>query len=292
MFKLILQAKVTVLEDRYKSLASKYIKKNKNIESRDLAYLEFILVSSGINENFDGFPKYRIAETYTTAINKPLDILHLLKEEKSYLGSDYDIYFGKTVPKENVNTIVGSIVESAIVDNNGNILNEKQIEEVKNNREFTTEDPIHIICLAGLYQYIFPKTIDRLKYLVNQDKAFVSVEAYFTKWNYYLIESKEFVPRTDKTKFLDAQIGNTYEGNTVARILDDFIIGGVGVTATPATPDSVIISMSNRNIADELQSYLRIHDILHSAYLYNADESIEKSHLFITQKIKNLVGKT
>jgi len=290
MSKLVLQAKVKFLEDRYKALANKYIKKNKNIESRDLCYLEFLLVSSGINENFDGFPKHRIAETYTTAINKPLDILHLLKEEKSYLGSDYDIYFGKTVPKENINTIVGSIIESVIVDNDGNLLEEKQIEEIKSNKEFTVKDPIHVICLACLYQYIFPKTIDRLKYLVGQDKAFVSVEAYFTKWNYFLVESNKFIPRNDETKFLDTHIGNTYNGKTVARILDDFIIGGVGVTPNPANPDSVIISMNNKNIADELQSYLQIHDILHSAYLYNADKSVEKSHLFITKKIKTLVG--
>jgi len=83
MQKLTLTSKVKFLESKYKKAVGKYL--NQELKQKDLTYIEFVLVSSGINENFDGYPKQRIAEVYKTPIHKPIDCYHLLQEEESYI---------------------------------------------------------------------------------------------------------------------------------------------------------------------------------------------------------------
>jgi len=59
MQKITLKSKVRFLEERYKRSVGKLL--DPPVKQKDLTYIEFVLVSSGINENFDAFPKQRLA---------------------------------------------------------------------------------------------------------------------------------------------------------------------------------------------------------------------------------------
>ena len=295
MQKLTLTSKVKFLESKYKKAVGKYL--NQELKQKDLTYIEFVLVSSGINENFDGYPKQRIAEVYKTPIHKPIDCYHLLQEEESYIRDPLGLHPHSKFLSNNVNTIIGSIVDSILVDDEGNVLPDDEIEKLKELEGFDPENPVHVVCLAGLYEFFFPQTINDIKRLVDAGKMFVSVEAFFSDWSYYLIEKKELIERTPETEFLDDCIGKTYKGSTVARILNDFIIGGAGFTSNPANPSSIILSLNNEDteFAKKLKSYLELHDKLHSIYpsvceVKEAAREIEKAHAEITRKIKEMVS--
>jgi len=290
MQKLILKSRVRFLEEKYKKSVAKIL--DTSVKQKDLTYIEFVLVSSGVNENFDAFPKRRLAEVYSTANFKPVDCYHLLQEEESYIKPDVErLFYPRQSLKKNINTIIGSITESILVDDEGEILPPEKIEKIKKLQDFDQKDPIHIVCLAVLYDFIFPKTIDTLKKLVDQGKMFISVETFFSDWDYLLVEKNEVIKRDASTRFLDNKIGKEYKGATVARILNDFIIGGAGFTSYPANPSSIILSLNNQdtNFAKELQEYLEIHDALHTIYADKPSKGIEKAHYFITKKIKELV---
>jgi len=197
----------------------------------------------------------------------------------------------------NVNTIIGSIVDSILVDDEGNVLPDDEIEKLKELEGFDPENPVHVVCLAVLYEFFFPQTINDIKRLVDAGKMFVSVEAFFSDWSYYLIEKKELIERTPETEFLDSCIGKTYKDATVARILNDFIIGGAGFTSNPANPSSIILSLNNEDteFAKKLKSYLELHDKLHRIYpsvceVREVAQGIEKAHAEVTRKIKEMVN--
>lgn len=289
MQNLTLKSKVKFLEKRYQKSLAKYLDPIER--QKDLTYIEFVLVSSGVNENFDAFPKQRLAEVFETSKYKPIDIAHLLNEKESYIGDELDIRFNRIPLNKNTNTIVGTIIEAILVNDEGEILSPDQIEEIKKQEGFDQDDPIHIVCLAALYDFIFPKTVAALKKLVDQDKMFISVETFFSDWDYLLVEKNEVIKRDASTQFLDHKIGQEYKGSTVARILNDFIIGGAGFTQHPANPSSIILSLNSEdtNFAKQLKEFLELHDQLHLVYANNPLKEIEASHAFVTRKIKELV---
>ena len=289
MQKLTLKSKVRFLEERYKRSVGKLL--DPPVKQKDLTYIEFVLVSSGVNENFDAFPKKRLVEVYPTAIAKPIDCYHLLEETESYIVDENEIRFSRHPKNRNLNTIIGSIIDSIVVDDSGEILPPDEIEKIKKIENFELDNPIHIVCLGALYDFIFPKTIAALKKLVDQDKMFISVETFFSDWDYLLVEKNEVIKRDASTQFLDHKIGKEYKGSRVARILNDFIIGGAGFTQHPANPSSIILSLNSEdtNFAKQLKEFLELHDQLHSIYASNPSKEIEVSHSFVTKKIKELV---
>ena len=289
MQKLILKSKVKLLENKYKKSVSKILDSSE--KQRDLTNVEFILVSSGLNENWDGFPKQRLAEVYQTAIGKPMDIAHLIDEKESYIKNSLDPRFSNLSTERNTNTIIGHITNSLLVDDLGNPLSQDDIEKIKKMEGFDQKDPIHIVALASLYSFIFPKTIASLKKLISEEKMFVSVETFFSDWDYLLVEKNEIIKSNESNRFLNAQIGGTYHGCTVARILNDFIIGGAGFTQYPANPSSIILSLNNKdtNFTRQLEDYLKLHDQLHTIYATAPLKEIETAHTFITRKIKEMV---
>jgi len=193
MQKLTLKSKVRFLEERYKRSVGKLL--DPPVKQEDLTYIEFVLVSSGINENFDAFPKQRLAEVFETSKYKPIDIAHLLDEKESYIGDELDSRLNRIPLNKNTNTIVGTIIEAILVNDEGEILSPDQIEEIKKQEGFDQDNPIHIVCLAALYDFIFPKTVAALKKLVYQDKIFISVETFFSDWDYLLVEKNEVIKR-------------------------------------------------------------------------------------------------
>jgi hypothetical protein len=96
--------------------------------------------------------------------------------------------------------------------------------------------------------------------LAAAGKLFVSVEMWFTDFD-FLVGSK-VVKRNQSTAHLEENLranggDGTYKGEPVGRVLRNMLIGGIGVVAKPANPESVIKSIADlrSETAQDVQVY-------------------------------------
>lgn len=262
-----LRGQLSFLDKKYlEVLASSEL--DKNFKQKDLTLVQFVLLSSTINENHHAFNAPRLAEIYKTAENKPLDIFHVIEEKESYLKNNDELIFSKKPGsiRNNLNSIIGHVVKSFLVNNNGNILTEEEIESIIQSNVLFPQEPIHCICSAVLYDLYFPKTVEDLKRQIRNDKIFVSVESWYTKWNYLLSESKKIIKRTNTTRYLDEYLGREFQNEKLAFLLLDYFLGGVGITPFPANAPSRFLSIARKEEIAELEKILKLHDDIHDIF--------------------------
>ena len=278
-----LKGQLSLLDKKYLGVLAN-LELDKNLKQKDLTLVQFILLSSIINENHHAFNAPRLAEIYKTAENKPVDIFHVIEERESYVKNNDELIFTKKPGsvKNNLNSIIGHVIKSFLVDNDGNVLNEKQIEALAQNEELFPRDPIHCICTAALYNLYFPKTVEDLKNQIKKNEIFVSVESWYTKWDYLLSKSKEIIKRAEATKFLDDYLGKEYKGEKVAFLLLDYFLGGVGITPHPANPPSRFLSVAKKREEGELENILKLHDEIHDIFDGNEIEDEEYKNSLIS----------
>jgi len=213
--------------------AKKREKASANIDP-DLLKMKSILVSQGMNLNDDVFLKEELIKARLTGAHKPVNIEHQDTE------------------------IVSHMLETYVVSKSGERLD--SAEDIEN------EDLIDIVNESVIYAYIFPEVSARIEELAAKNQLFVSVEAWFSDYDYLVGE--DIVKRTSATsdileKHLRINGGEgVYEEKKVGRVLRNLMFGGVGVVATPANPDSLILEVGDtENKAASEQSILASHII-------------------------------
>lgn len=206
-------------------------KKEKKLEhQKDLMKLVSILLSTGMNKNDDVFIKDEVLPARNTGAHKPLNIEH--DESK----------------------IVGHMLRTYVTTKNGKVISDEDIDEcpedMPNDFDITSESVI--------YKYALPDVAQKVRQMVEDNKLFVSVEAWFTDYD-YLVGSK-IVKRNAKTEpVLDSVLRinggeGVYNNNKVGRVLRHITIGGIGLTENPANPESVIKSISSIQASNIINS--------------------------------------
>lgn len=233
----------------------------------DLLYFDSILVSTGENLNDDVFLHNEMWNARQSPVFKPVDWEHETGHEiVENLNTDK--------PKQVVrgNQIIGVMYAASVLTKDG-----RQIPESEAASMVAPPTEFHIANKAVVYKYLFPNIAAKIANDARAGRLFVSMEVWFKRYDYKL--GNKIVARNSETAFLDSHLrakgGNgTYNGERVGRVLRDLTFGGVGLVANPANVDSVITSLTNaavsNNVDDKIQG-----SILGELSLLNAKEALE-----------------
>ncbi len=184
----------------------------------DLEPLKAIFVSTGMNLNDDVFLPEEIIAAQDSVVHKPVNEEH---------------------DKDN---IIGHIVNAYIVNQEA-----EAGERDKGDDSFSDFD---IITESVLYKFHFPDRVQEIKEAALAGEKFVSMEAWFTNYDYLLGE--HVVTRNIETAFLDEHLRarggeGEYEGRRIGRVLRGILFAGQGIVDNPANPRSIIINNENSN---------------------------------------------
>lgn len=212
---------MAVEEEDYSTLrALSKSSKNKDLENQDdLLKVVSVLVSTGMNRNDDVFLKDEILPARMTGAHKPVNLEHREKD------------------------IVGHMLRTYVTTKEGRVIAENKIEagETPSSFDITSESVI--------YKFIFPELAQEIRDKAALGKLFVSVEAWFTDYD-YLVGNKivarnaDTAPKLDKLLKIEGGPGE-YKGHKLGRVLRNILLGGVGLVEKPANPDSIIKSVAN-----------------------------------------------
>lgn len=227
-------APLTIIAPMSKAIASESLQP-------DLLYMRSVLVSTGQNKNDDVFLPSEMWAARNSPSLKPVNWEH-------NSGRELD---DSENPKVLItdNQIIGSIYDCYVADKNGN--------KVSNTAQASERVPenFDIVIESVIYKFLFPKTAAKIAQGATQDKLFVSMEAWFSDYDYLV--GQKVIARNEETAFLDRHLranggDGTFGGNNVARILRNIVFGGVGVVAKPANTDSVIQTITNASEEDNV----------------------------------------
>jgi hypothetical protein len=179
----------------------------------DLLMMRSILVSEGMNLNDDIFLRSELMNARSTGAHKPVNLEH---------------------QDEN---IVGHMLKTYAVNKNGELIEGDSASE-----------PVDIVNEAVIYSYIFPQLARDVEDMASTNDLFVSVEAWFDNYDYAV--GGKIVERNENTapildEYLRMNGGEgTFRGQKVGRVLRNIRFGGVGIVATPANPESLILEVA------------------------------------------------
>jgi hypothetical protein len=185
---------------------------------KDLMEMVSVLVSTGKNKNDDVFWPKDLAAVRASGKHKPVNLEH-----------DSD-------------NIVGCMTRSFVTTKDGTELSDAELEKgVPDDFDITNE--------AVIFAFTKPEVAEAVKRLASSNDLFVSVEMWFTDFD-YLLGNTMIVKRNQSTSFLDEHLKSnggdgTYKGEPLGRVLRNMLIGGIGIVEKPANPDSVIRSISS-----------------------------------------------
>jgi len=184
----------------------------------DLYYLNSILVSAGWNKNDDVFDVADLWAARETPVDKPFNYMH------------------------DETDIIGHMISSAAMDENGAIINELPLPE-----------KMDLVTSAVIYKtWGDPTQSDRVNSLISkidEGQLAVSMECVFRNFDYAIIEpdgSHKVIARDENSAFLTKHLRayggtGTYEGYKIGRLLRDLYFSGKGLVDKPANPRSVIL---------------------------------------------------
>jgi len=181
----------------------------------DLLMMRSILVSEGMNLNDDIFLREELMGAKSTGAHKPVNIEH-----------------------EDDN-IVGHMLKTYAVDKQGRIVNDDE----------SILGEVDIVNEAVIYSYIFPQLARDIKDLASINELFVSVEAWFTHYDYSV--GNKIIQKNDSTSEILEEVlrmnggDGFFKGHKVGRVLRGVVFGGVGIVATPANPESLILNVED-----------------------------------------------
>jgi len=218
----------------------------------DLLYMRSVLVSTGSNKNDDVFlPE----EMWSARFSPTLKFVNW--EHNS--GREATAEELSTNPNQVVvgNQIIGVMYNSFVTDENGVIINEEKAEA----SDFEIPESFHIVDEAVIYKGAFPKVAARVEQGANDGNLFVSMEAYFSNYD-YLVGNK-VVARNEETAFLETRLrANGGDGlfgpNNVRRVLRGIVFGGKGIVERPANEPSVIQSVTHEPITATVMTNMAI----------------------------------
>lgn len=208
---------------------------------QDCLYMKSVLVSTGQNKNDDVFIPEEMWKAKSSPEKKPVNWEH---------NTGYEIIDskdGKRVVADN--QIIGVMDSSYPAHKDGTPIN----TESATAEGFEIPRDFDIITEAVIWKYLFPRTAAKLVSEASANRIFVSMEAWFNKFDYRV--GAKIVARNEQTAFLDRHLKSNggdgiFEGQQVGRVLRDIVFGGVGIVANPANEDSVIHSFTNADLKD------------------------------------------
>lgn len=234
-------APLTIVERLNKTVASDNISAIN--PQQDCLYMKSVLVSTGQNKNDDVFLPSEMWRARSTPETKPVNWEH----NTGYEIVDSPEGDGKRVVADN--QIIGVMQNSYPANKDGTpISSEAALAE-----GFEIPQDFDIITEAVIWKYLFPKTAAKLISEASANRIFVSMEAWFNKFDYRV--GNKIVARNEETAFLDSHLRSnggdgSFEGQNVGRVLRNIVFGGVGIVANPANEDSVIHSFTNAELKD------------------------------------------
>lgn len=191
-------------------------------DTPDLFYTKSVLCTTSMNKNDDTFLPHEVWAARKTPVDKFSNLNH------------------------DPNKIVGHITCTWAIDETSNILADSlTAEEVPNF--------FHLCNGSVIYRRFADETLqaqsDELVEQIKAGEMFVSLEAFFSNFDYALVQANEVVviPRTSETSFLTKKLrcyggDGIYDGAKIGRVLKNMTFGGVAFTPRPANPDSIIFS--------------------------------------------------
>jgi len=225
----------------------------------DLSLIVAIMVSTGWNKNDDIFLPEEVWKARNSPLHKPLNDNH------------------------DARRILGHIVKSRAIDKFGNEVELGEGEAPP--AEFDIE-------VAGVLYKAFPELSGRIEEIIAKAKIgemFVSVEAWFTDFNYGIVDSAtgstKIIERTEKTafltKYLRAYSGiGEYRGYRIGRVLKNILFGAQGFVEKPANPESVIKVAANQMVASNVFEDIKLSEIPEGGV-----ESMEKELKELQEKL-------
>lgn len=193
-----------------------------NLGQPDLYYMQSVLVSTGWNENDDYFDRSETWAARNTPEDKPLNIEHKALD------------------------IVGH--------HTGNYLADEQFAELDKATPFEgLPDKFHIITRSVIYKMLDDenkkKQIAEIIDEIAAGRWFVSMEAFFTNFDYILTSGSEnkIINRNKSTSFLTKFLriyggAGVYDNYRIGRLLRNITFSGSGLVLNPANPDSIILT--------------------------------------------------
>jgi len=260
-----------------------------------LLWVYFILDAEGKNDNWDYMPRPSMLEYFGSAVLKPFDMEHLVKEENSLVGVN------KNSPMQR-NTIFGVMTSAAIADVNGNILTAEAIGKIdkKDDPYRDPKDRLTVVAWAALWSFKFPKTVKAMESHIESGSVKVSMDRIITMCDFVVHDESgkpftiDFPTANSNGIWSRWQVHQSYNNMPIYRRSLSFIYGGVAGTFTPAQnackflpiPQTVSHPASaSDQILDNLQAR---HDELHNRWpISSFDErsTITAEHAVVTQQI-------
>lgn len=200
-------------------LASIY---NETPDTPDLFYTKSVLCTTSMNKNDDTFLPHEVWASRKTPVDKFSNLNH------------------------DPNKLVGHITCTWAIDEENNLLADN----------LTAEElpPFFHLCNGSvIYRRFADEALqaqsDELVEQIKSGEMFVSLEAFFSNFDYALVQASELVivPRTSDTSFLTKKLrryggDGLHEGVKIGRVLKNITFGGVAFTPRPANPDSIIFA--------------------------------------------------
>lgn len=212
---------------------NKYFKSLAAVNDSDLYYTQSILVSSSWNKNDDIFAKEEVWKAKNSPEHKPTNLEH------------------------NEAEIVGHIIANWPVTIDGILIDENTPVE-------NLPDKFNILTASVVYRsFTSPELRDRTEKLIAEIEngtKFVSMECFFTGFDYGLIDQKtgdyKVLSRNNDTAYLSKHLrayGGTgeHEGYKIGRVLRNITFSGKGFVDRPANPDSIIFSKDSFQFVDD-----------------------------------------
>jgi hypothetical protein len=210
-----------------------------NKDQIDLFYLKSILVSTGWNKNDDVFDPQELWNARNTPEDKPFNFMHNEKD------------------------IIGHITGNAVVDFEGNPIDENNIQVPSQFNILTTS-----VIYTSWTDAEQKERMDKIVAEIEEGKWFVSMECLFPAFDYAVIDSNgkaSVIPRNESSAFLTKHLKayggtGTYQNYQVGRLLRNLSFSGKGLVSKPANPRSIILE-GNQFFDESKACALEIHVI-------------------------------
>lgn len=215
-------------------------------ENPDVVWTSFVLDTEGVNKNWDYMPRSQLLKSFQTARYKPMDMEHIVVEEKSMVGAD------KQHPPVR-NTIFGVMTNVALCNHEGRLLTDKQIANLETSDKLYREDDekVAVVAWAAMFYFLFPETVKQLVKTIEAGNMFVSMERWLKKYDFLVADGERkyhAVSKEDAEKNGIAgrwMTRQTVNSVPVLRRTLTYCYGGVASTVNPANELSRFIGQNN-----------------------------------------------
>ena len=272
----------------------------------DLVHVKFILDTEGANNNWDYMPREQLLTGHATAVYKPLDMSHVIKENASM------VFMSKDNPPVR-NTIYGVITATAPAwASSGELLTDQEITDLDRSDDWNRpdKDKVAVVAWGALYSFLFPKTVADITDAIDNGEMFVSMERWIGQHDYLVFDQAksayEPVSREEATDLGHVERWKNHQkvnGQPLYRRSLSYVYGGAATTDNPANKMARFVepnfvkaaaSMQDTALPSELEKLLESHGECHRAFAISTGEdraAVIERHRKITSAIAAYLGK-